>query len=321
MPRRVIFIVLLLFIAVPSRWMSPPVALLLGVGFGLLVAHPYAAASRRAARVLLQASVVALGFAMNFGDVLRAGMSGFVYTLLGIAFALLIGSIIGRILSVPGKSAYLISVGTAICGGSAIAATGPVIDASDEEMSVSIGTVFLLNAVGLLLFPPLGHVLGLSESEFGLWAALAIHDTSSVVGAGAHFGAIALTIATTVKLVRALWIVPVTLATASVLAWRAKRGDRAHSDRKPIAWPWFILFFLAAAMLRSYVPTLAPIYPWLSEAGRVGLTVSLFLIGTGISLASLREVGVRPLIQGVLLWIVVAVSSLLIIRAGWATVA
>jgi len=319
--RRVIFIALLLFVAVPSRWVSPPIALVLGVIFGLFVAHPYAAASRRAARILLQVSVVALGFAMNFGEVLRAGASGFVYTILGIAFALVVGTMVGRILSVPGKIAYLISVGTAICGGSAIAATGPVIDASDEEMSVSIGTVFLLNALGLFLFPPLGHALGLTESEFGLWAALSIHDTSSVVGAGAKFGAVALTVATTIKLVRALWIVPLTLATASVLAWRARREHHEGPARKPIEWPWFILFFLAAAMLRSYVPTLAPIYPWLSQAGSIGLTVTLFLIGTGMSRVSLRQVGIRPLVQGVFLWIIVAVSSLLVIRAGWVTVA
>ena len=318
--RRVVFIALLLFVAVPSRWVSPPIALVLGVIFGLFVAHPYATASRGVARILLQVSVVALGFAMNFDDVLRAGASGFVYTLLGIAFALGVGTMVGRMLSVPGKAAYLISVGTAICGGSAIAATGPVIHASDEEMSVSIGTVFLLNALGLFFFPPLGHALGLSESEFGLWAALAIHDTSSVVGAGAKFGAVALTVATTVKLVRALWIVPLTLATAGVVAWRATREGREAPARKPIAWPWFILFFLAAAMLRTYVPTLAPIYPWLSQAGHIGLTVTLFLIGTGMSRAGLRQVGARPLVQGVLLWIVVAVSSLLIIRMGWASV-
>ena len=315
--QRVAFFVLLVFVAVPSPWMSPPIALVLGVAFGLFVTHPYAATARRGSRVLLQVSVVALGFAMNFSDVLHAGASGFLYTLFGIAFALGVGTVIGRILSVPGKAAYLISVGTAICGGSAIAATGPVIDASDEEMSVSIGTVFLLNALGLFFFPPLGHVFGLSESQFGLWAALAIHDTSSVVGAGAKYGAVALTVATTVKLVRALWIVPLTLGTASVLAWRARREDRQGPARTAIAWPWFILLFLAAAMLRSYVPTLAPVYPWLSDAGRIGLTVTLFLIGTGMSRASLQRVGIRPLVQGVLLWIIVAAGSLLVIRSGW----
>lgn len=321
MLRRVSFFVLLIIVGAPSKWMSPPIALLLGVVFGLaVVPHPFADASRRYARILLQVSIVALGFAMNLHDVLRAGAAGFVYTLLGIVFALGVGAILGRMLSVPGRTAYLISVGTAICGGSAIAATGPVIGASDDEMSVSIGTVFLLNALGLLLFPPIGHALGLTESEFGLWAALAIHDTSSVVGAGAKFGALALTVATTVKLARALWIVPVALATASVRGWRAK-GVEARWWRRNIPWPWFVVFFLVAAVLRTYLPDLAPLYPWLAHAGKIGLTITLFLIGTGMSRATLKEVGARPLVQGMLLWIIVAITSLLIIRAGWATVA
>ena len=317
MPQRVAFIVLLLFVAIPSPWTSPPLALALGVAFGMLSPHPYAAGSRKASKLLLQVSVVALGFAMNLEEVLRAGRSGFIYTLVGIAFALTLGTLLGKMLSVPSKAAYLISVGTAICGGSAIAAVGPAVDASDEEMSVSIGTVFLLNALGLLLFPPLGHALSLTEPQFGLWAALAIHDTSSVVGAGAKYGPTALTVATTVKLARALWIVPLTLGTASVRAYLAKRaGSGKQVAAKPIAWPWFILFFLGAAVMSTYVKALDPVYPWLSRAGRIGLTVTLFLIGTGMSRASLKKVGLRPLVQGVVLWIVVATTSLLVIRSG-----
>ena len=314
---RVAFFVLLLFVTIPSPWSSPPLALALGVAFGMLSGHPYAASSRKASKLLLQVSVVALGFAMNLQEVLRAGRSGFLYTLVGIAFALAIGTLLGRLLAVPAKAAYLISVGTAICGGSAIAAVGPAVDASDEEMSVSIGTVFLLNAVGLILFPPLGHMLGMTEPQFGLWAALAIHDTSSVVGADAKFGAIALTVATTVKLARALWIVPLTLGTAAIRAWRSSAKEKSGFSVKSIAWPWFILFFLGAAVLSTYVKTFAPVYPWLSKAGRVGLTVTLFLIGTGMSRASLKKVGIRPLVHGVVLWIVVATSSLLVIRSGW----
>ncbi len=310
---RAAFFVLLALVAIPSPWSSPPLALALGVAFGMLSPHPYAARARSASKLLLQISVVALGFAMNLHAVLRAGRSGFAYTLLGIAFALLLGTLLGRLLGVPRKSAFLISVGTAICGGSAIAAIGPVTDASDEEMSVAVGTVFLLNAVGLIVFPPLGHLFGLSESRFGLWAALAIHDTSSVVGAGAKYGAIALTVATTVKLARALWIVPLALGTAALQARRADTG----SDRPPTAWPWFILFFVGAAVMNTYVTSLAPIYPWLSKAGRVGMTVTLFLIGTGMSRASLRAVGLRPLLHGVVLWIIVAASTLAVIRWGW----
>ncbi len=317
---RVAFFVLLAFVAIPSPWSSPPLALALGVAFGLFLPHPYAGQSRKVAKQLLQVSVVALGFAMNLGQVLRAGKSGFVYTMLGIAFALGLGAVLGRLLVVPRKIAFLVSVGTAICGGSAIAAVGPVTEATDEEMSVSIGTVFVLNAVGLLLFPPLGHALGLGEPEFGLWAALAIHDTSSVVGAGTKYGAVALTVATTVKLARALWIVPLTLATASIRAKLAKREGEAKAGAgaaaKKVAWPWFILFFLGAAVLNSYVSVLAPVYPWLARAGRIGLTVTLFLIGTGMSRASLKAVGLRPLVHGVVLWIAVGTGSLLLILSG-----
>ncbi len=317
---RIVFIVLLLLVALPSSWMSPPLALTLGVAFGLLSPHPYAAASRTASKVLLQVSVVGLGFAMNLEEVLHAGKSGFLYTMVGIAFALGMGTVLGRVLSVPAKAAYLISVGTAICGGSAIAAVGPAVDASDEEMSVSIGTVFLLNAVGLLVFPPLGHALALTEPQFGLWAALAIHDTSSVVGAGAKYGATALMVATTVKLARALWIVPLTLATAGVRGHLAKKSAKGKDGKAPAAksipWPWFILFFLLAAVMSTYVTALGPIYPWLAKGGRIGLTITLFLIGTGMSRASLKKVGPRPLVQGVVLWIVVATGSLLVIRSG-----
>jgi len=314
MRSRVVFIALLLLACVPSPWSSPPLALALGAAFGLTVAHPFADGSRRLSRWLLQASVVLLGFAMNLGEVLRAGRSGFLYTLFGIAFALGAGTLLARALSVPWRAGYLVSVGTAICGGSAIAAVGPAVNATGEEMSISIGTVFLLNAVGLLLFPPLGHLLGLSEPQFGLWAALAIHDTSSVVGAGAKYGAEALTIATTVKLARALWIVPLTLVTALVRARRERGGGRVPLSS--IRWPWFILLFLGAAVLATYGTALAPVYPWLSRVGRTGLTVTLFLIGSGMSRESLRRVGARPLAQGMLLWIVVAVGSLELIRWG-----
>lgn len=248
---------------------------------------------------------------MDLQQVLRAGKSGFIYTFLGIGFALCAGWLLGRMLKVESKAAYLISVGTAICGGSAIAAVGPVVDANDEEMSVSIGTVFLLNAAGLLLFPPLGHMLALTETQFGLWAALAIHDTSSVVGAGAKFGAIALVVATTVKLARALWIVPLTLVTAAA----RKRPQGAAAAK--IAWPWFILFFLLAAVAKTYLPAGGALYPRLALAGKVGLTITLFLIGTGMTRASLKRVGVRPLAMGIALWILVATVSLFLIRNGW----
>src|SRR5271167_4235789 len=202
--------------------LSPPIALSLGILFGLCFTHPYAAAARVSARILLQVCVVALGFGMNLHEVLKAGRSGFLYTALGISFALLVGLALGKLLNVRGNSSYLITAGTAICGGSAIAAIAPILHADEEEMALSLGTVFVLNSVALLAFPPLGHVLNLSQTQFGLWAALAIHDTSSVVGAASRYGSQALIIGTTVKLARALWIVPVALGTAAVKRSKAK---------------------------------------------------------------------------------------------------
>jgi uncharacterized integral membrane protein (TIGR00698 family) len=242
---------------------------------------------------------------MNLHQVVHAGASGFVYTAVSIVCAILLGSLLGRMLSVQPKAAFLITCGTAICGGSAIAAIAPITNASDEDMAVSLGTVFTLNAVALLAFPTIGFALHLTQSQFGLWAALAIHDTSSVVGAAARYGPQALTIGTTVKLARALWIVPLALATAAI----SKSSTR-------IQWPWFILYFCLAAVANTYVHALSPVFAAFSKLGRCGLTVTLFLIGSGISKATLRKVGVRPMLQGVVLWIIVATLSLWAIRSG-----
>jgi uncharacterized integral membrane protein (TIGR00698 family) len=288
-----------------SGIISPPMALLGGLIYGFSFALPYAKQTRTASRWLLQASVVALGFGMNLHQVVRAGGSGFVYTATGIATTMLLGLFIGRTIVVDRKVSFLINVGTAICGGSAIAAVSPIIHADDEEIAVSLGTVFVLNSIALLIFPFIGSVLHLTQSQFGLWAALAIHDTSSVVGAAAKYGNEALAIGTTVKLARALWIVPIALVTAYMMKSKAR-----------VQWPWFILFFCLAAVANTYVPPFAPAYPVLSRVGRVGLTVTLYLIGTGLSMSTLKQVGMRPLIQGVLLWAAVAITSLLAIRAG-----
>ena len=289
-----------------SGWASPPLALAIGLTFGLLFRNPFAAPAAKFSRVLLQASVVGLGFGMNLQDVVRAGRSGFLYTLLGIVFAMTAGMALGTLLKVQRKPAFLISTGTAICGGSAIAAVGPVAGASSEEMAVSLGTIFVLNSVALLTFPFIGGVFKLSQSQFGLWAALAIHDTSSVVGAAAKYGAVALAVGTTVKLARALWIVPLTLGTALARHTKAK-----------IQWPWFIALFCLAAVMNTYVGAGSAIYPSISKAARIGMTVTLFLIGTTISIATLKQVGPRPLLQGVLLWLLVSVASLWLIRVGW----
>jgi uncharacterized integral membrane protein (TIGR00698 family) len=289
-----------------SGWASPPLALAIGLTFGLLFRNPFAAPAAKFSRVLLQASVVGLGFGMNLHDVVHAGRSGFLYTLLGIVFGMTAGMTLGALLKVQRKPAFLISTGTAICGGSAIAAVGPVAGASSEEMAVSLGTIFVLNSVALLTFPFIGSFFKLSQPQFGLWAALAIHDTSSVVGAAAKNGAVALAVGTTVKLARALWIVPMTLGTALARHTKAK-----------IQWPWFIALFCLAAVFNTYVGAGSTIYPWIGKAARIGMTVTLFLIGTTISIATLKQVGPRPLLQGILLWLLVSVTSLWLIRAGW----
>src|SRR5579862_6743442 len=262
-----------------SGYVSPPIALTVGIIFGLSVTHPLPADSKDLSRFLLQASVVALGFGMNLHEVLKAGRSGFVYTALGISFALLAGLTLGKILRVRGNSSFLITAGTAICGGSAIAAIGPILRADPEELSVSLGTVFILNSVALLIFPPIGGALHLSQSQFGLWAALAIHDTSSVVGAAAKYGQEALTVGTTVKLARALWIVPLALTTAAIVRRRsqADSGSKAAGSAK-IQFPWFILLFCLAAILNTYVPAVTHFSKSLFAFGRLGLTATLFLI-------------------------------------------
>jgi uncharacterized integral membrane protein (TIGR00698 family) len=293
-------------IAAASSFVSPPVALTLGLAFGLFFRHPYQTQSRDISKFLLQASVVGLGFGMDLHEVLRAGRNGFVYTLLSISFAMLTGMALGALFKVEKTSAFLISTGTAICGGSAIAAVGPVCDASDEQMAVSLATIFLLNSLALLLFPAIGAGLGLNQTQFGLWAALAIHDTSSVVGAAAKYGAVALAVGTTVKLARALWIVPITVATAVI------RGAKAS-----IQWPWFIGLFCLAAVCNTYIAPRNPAYNLLTQLAKIGLTATLFLIGSGISTDTLKKVGPRPLLQGVALWAIISTASLWLIVRGW----
>ena len=289
-----------------SGLVSPPLALATGLVFGLLFTHPFAHPAKQLSKLLLQISVVGLGFGMDLQEIVRVGRSGFLYTAASITFAMLLGWGLGRLFNVQGRISFLICAGTAICGGSAIAAVAPIANAEEEEIAVSLGTVFVLNSIALLLFPAVGYLLHMTQTQFGLWSALAIHDTSSVVGATAKYGAIALAVGTTVKLARALWIVPMSLGTALTSKSKAR-----------IQWPWFILFFCLAAVANTYVHVFAPVYPTLKHLGIIGLTATLYLIGTGLSRETLRKVGVRPLLQGVLLWIAVAVGSLALIRGGW----
>ncbi|HET6931307.1 MAG TPA: putative sulfate exporter family transporter [Candidatus Acidoferrum sp.] len=289
-----------------SGFVSPPFALLGGLIYGLALAHPFQAESKKLSKFLLQASVVALGFGMNLHEVLHAGKSGFLYTALSITGAMALGLGLGYLIHVQQKPSFLISAGTAICGGSAIAAVGPIAEANEEEMAVSLGTVFILNSVALFLFPLIGLALHMSQTQFGLWSALAIHDTSSVVGATAKYGPGALAVGTTIKLARALWIVPLSVATALFLKSKAR-----------IQWPWFILFFCLAALLNTLLPAYTGSFAVLNHIGRIGLTVTLFLIGTSLNKQTLAKVGVRPLLQGVILWLIVGTTTLALILTNW----
>jgi uncharacterized integral membrane protein (TIGR00698 family) len=303
MDKRLFFVGLIL---AASGLISPPFALLGGLVYGLALVHPYHVESKQLAKFLLQASVVGLGFGMNLHEVAHAGRSGFVYTAISITGVMLLGLGLGYLIRVGKKSAFLIAAGTAICGGSAIAAVGPIAEASEEEMAVSLGAVFILNSIALFLFPAIGYALHMSQSQFGLWSALAIHDTSSVVGATAKYGAVALAIGTTVKLARALWIVPLSVATAIALKSKAR-----------IQWPWFILLFCLAALANTLLPAFNPAFATLSHLGRIGLTVTLFLIGTGLNKKTLKQVGIRPLLQGVTLWMIVGTATLALILSNW----
>jgi uncharacterized integral membrane protein (TIGR00698 family) len=289
-----------------SGLVSPPMALAGGLIYGFSFVHPFHIEAKKLSKILLQTSVVGLGFGMDLQQVMQAGRAGFIYTAAGISFALLLGWGLGRLLQMKQRISFLISAGTAICGGSAIAAVAPITYANQEEIAVSLGTVFVLNSVALLTFPAIGTALHMTQTQFGLWSALAIHDISSVVGATAKYGAVALAVGTTVKLARALWIVPLSIGTAI-----------AKKSKTRVQWPWFILFFCLAAVANTYLPIFQPAYLVLKHLGVIGLTVTLYLIGTGLSMKTLREVGVRPFLQGILLWIFVAVGSLTLIRGGW----
>ena len=288
-----------------GSWVTPPVALFLGLAFALVFGQPFPGFNKKMSKKLLQYSVVGLGFGMNIEASLASGKEGMLFTIVSVFGTLLIGWLIGRkMLKVDRNTSCLISSGTAICGGSAIAAVGPVIKAKDSEMSVALGTVFILNAIALFLFPAIGKLLGLDEQQFGTWAAIAIHDTSSVVGAGAAYGEEALKVATTIKLTRALWIIPVAFLTSFI--FRTK-GSKVNI-------PWFILFFVLAMVANTYLLCDYPqVGTVVSGISRKCLTITMFFIGASLSPSVLKSVGVKPLVQGVLLWVIISVGSLLFI--------
>jgi len=285
---------------------TPASSLLIGVAIGLTLGQPFPSYTKHVTKHLLQASIVGLGFGMDLHKVLAAGSDGFWYTPLSLTSALIAGHFIGRWLKVDAAISYLISVGTAICGGSAIAAVSQVMHADNRKVSVSIGIVFILNAVALLIFPLIGHHFRLDENTFGIWAAIAIHDTSSVVGAATDYGNEALAVATTIKLARALWIIPVTFLTAYFF----------KSEKSKAAIPWFIVFFLAASAINTYFGFPKQITEDVLKTAKAGFSVTLFLIGTGISKEALRAVGIRPLLQGVILWVLILTTSLILLLSS-----
>lgn len=297
-----------------TPWLTPPTALALGIALALTLGNPYAALTRSASKWLLQICVVALGFGMNLESVAEAGLHGLWFAAGGIAVTCAAGFLLGRWLGIDRKVAALVSVGTAICGGSAIAAAGSVMEADAGEMSVALGTVFMLNAVALYAFPPLGHLLGLNQDQFGTWAGVAIHDISSVVGAASHYGSRALQVATAVKLSRALWIVPVTIVISMAHRRSLAAAGQSPARRPRLPIPWFIGLFLVASLLRTLVPGVAQAAPAVTHVAEHGLTLTLFLIGGGLVRETLKSVGARPLLLGLVLWLGISAGTLPLVQ-------
>lgn len=299
--QKIVFIVLAGFCL--FSFVSPPLALAMGIGLAIFLGNPFSAYTHQATHFLLQASVVGLGFGMNIYSALATGRSAFSFTLCSIATTFLLGFLLTKLLRLEKVTAYLVSAGTAICGGSAIAAVAPIINAKENQTSVALATVFILNAVALFVFPPLGHLFNLSQSQFGYWCAIAIHDTSSVVGAASKYGPEALMVATTVKLARALWIIPVSLVSTFLF----------KGDKRKIKIPYFIGLFVLAMLLNSYSPQVQQYSHYFTACAKAGLTLTLFLIGSGLSLKVIKSVGMKPLLLGIMLWVVISVVALGII--------
>lgn len=298
--RKILFIACIVICAVLP--VDPPIALLMGIVLALTFGNPFLRYNQKTTHTLLQVSVVGLGFGVNLFHAYEAGKQGLVFTISTIGITLLAGWAIGKLLKVETKTAYLISTGTAICGGSAIAAVAPLLKSTEKQMSVSLGTIFILNSVALLIFPMIGHYFELSQMQFGTWCAIAIHDTSSVVGAASKYGMDALRIATTIKLERALWIIPITLITAYV----------QHSQGVKIKIPYFIFLYIVAMVIATYYPM--AIYETIYFVARKGLVITLFLIGSGLSVDKVKTVGWRPIVLGLMLWFMISIASLIVIR-------
>ncbi|MGM9749048.1 MAG: YeiH family protein [Candidatus Cryptobacteroides sp.] len=297
---KALFIILL----AGSIFVSPAIALFAGIILALTLGNPFPTFSKKTSKYLLQIAVVGLGFGMNIYESLEAGKEGILFTLVSVTGVMVVGCLIGRLMGIVPKLSYLISSGTAICGGSAIAAVSPVVKADDDETSMSLAVIFLLNAIALFIFPPLGHLIGMDQHQFGTWAAIAIHDTSSVVGAAAAYGEEALKVATTVKLTRALWIIP--LSIVSMFIFARKKGEKTR-----ISIPWFIFLFILAMLVNSFVNIPAGLGKGISIFSHKSLSVTLFLIGTGLSVESIKKTGIKPVLLGVILWFLISVASLI----------
>lgn len=307
---RYVYILAIVLIAFPfqvfgvSEFITPALALFAGLVFALIFPMPFPKFNKKGSKYLLQASVVGLGFGMNVVTALKSGSEGMMFTIVSVIGVMAFGILIGIWMHLNRKTAYLISSGTAICGGSAIAAVGPVLKADDHEMAVSLGVIFILNAIALFIFPPIGHYFGMTQAQFGTWAAIAIHDTSSVVGAGDAYGAEACQIATLIKCTRALWIIP--LAFATMFIFRDKKGSK-------VSIPWFIFLFVAAMVVNTYCGIPSAVSDTIVYISKKALVVTLFFIGAGLSVGMVKKVGIRPLLLAILLWIIIGVSSFMVV--------
>jgi uncharacterized integral membrane protein (TIGR00698 family) len=298
------FLFITIIVVCLGGFISSPIALLAGFLFTQFIGHPFIHLNHKLVNWLLKASVIGLGFGMNITTVVHVGGEGVWLTVGSILLVLTLGIILGYYLHINKKTTHLVSCGTAICGGSAIAAIAPVIKASEKEISISLGIIFLLNSLALFIFPVMGHWLQLTQHQFGLWCAIAIHDTSSVVAAANSYGVEALQTATVVKLARALWIIPASLITAVVFS----------GDKKKINIPWFIGLYIIVMLLNSYSNTVHHIGVYVVDISKRGLVLTLFLIGAGLSLQQIKAVGFKPLLLGITLWMVVMIVSLEVIR-------
>ncbi|MBR2475283.1 MAG: putative sulfate exporter family transporter [Bacteroidaceae bacterium] len=296
---KILFILLL----VASFFLTPAIALFLGILLSLTIGVPYSKLTKKLSKYLLQISVVGLGFGMNLHQSLQAGKEGMIFTIISVIGVMILGAFLGKLLKINRKNSYLISSGTAICGGSAIAAVAPVIDADENDTSLALITIFVLNAIALFIFPPIGRALDLSQVQFGTWAAIAIHDTSSVVGAGAAYGDEALKVATTIKLTRALWIIPLAFVSAFIFKTKGRKASI----------PYFIIWFVVAMLINTYFALPQIITTNIVFVAKKLLTVTLFLIGCGLSVSALKAVGVKPLLLGVILWVIISVVTLFVV--------